>query len=167
MVAKLKVGLLLLVTVPIRDLTQSFSHSSQIEWYVQVVRSLSSNHDADLSPCASSSRSGYQFTHKLEGMFGDMQKSFDVMVAFKSHLAKTTVRPFLDLYPSSSPTRLRTSSPSRPRLRSLSLNCPSPSSPRPIGLGTLFRPEPSFLLSSSKPAPISSPSTTRGTTVGA
>jgi cullin 3 len=34
---------------------------------------------------------GYQFTHKLEGMFHDMKLSVDTMHAYQGHLAKTTV----------------------------------------------------------------------------
>ena len=36
--------------------------------------------------------SGFQFTQKLEGMFHDMKISADTMTAYRSHLAKTTVR---------------------------------------------------------------------------
>lgn len=35
---------------------------------------------------------GYQFTQKLEGMFHDMRISSDTMDAYRSHIAKTTVR---------------------------------------------------------------------------
>jgi cullin 3 len=35
---------------------------------------------------------GYQFTQKLEGMFHDMKISADMMQAYRTHLAQTTVR---------------------------------------------------------------------------
>lgn len=34
---------------------------------------------------------GFQFTQKLEGMFHDIKISGDTMVAYRSHIAKTTV----------------------------------------------------------------------------
>ena len=35
---------------------------------------------------------GYQFTHKLEGMFNDMKLSTEIMEGYREHLARTTVR---------------------------------------------------------------------------